>query len=442
MREEKSRRLFAKAVEMIPGGVNSPVRAFRAVGRAPFFVERAQGPWIIDVDGNKYLDYVCSWGPEILGHAHPKVVEAVQRVCEKGLTFGIPTAGEVELAELIRSCVPDMEMMRLVSSGTEAVMSAVRVARGYTGREKIIKFSGNYHGHSDGLLVKAGSGLMTQSVPDSAGVPTGYAESTLTAAYNDEDSVRRLLKENRGQVAAIVVEPVAANMGVVLPKLGFLEFLRRVTEEEGALLIFDEVITGFRLALGGATEYTGVHADLHTFGKIVGGGMPLAVYGGAKDVMSCVAPLGAVYQAGTLSGNPVAVTAGITTLKILMEDQDIYKRIDRRAGMLAEAFRREGLTVNRAGSLLSAFFVPGWDAPGEHKAAGEKRNENGCAVENYEDACRCDRQAFADYFNRMLARGIYVAPSQFEAMFVSDAHSDELIQRTCEAIGESVRQGA
>lgn len=440
MREEESKQLFKKAVEIIPGGVNSPVRAFGAVGRHPFFVERAQGPWIMDVDGNKYLDFVCSWGPGILGHAHPEVIGAVQRVCEKGLTFGAPTAGEVELAELICACVPDVEMVRLVSSGTEAVMSAVRVARGFTGREKIIKFSGNYHGHSDGLLVKAGSGLMTQSVPDSAGVPAGYAESTLTAVYNDEESVRRLMEENQGQVAAVVVEPVAANMGVVPPKAGFLEFLRRITKEEGALLIFDEVITGFRLALGGATQYTGVHADLHTFGKIVGGGMPLAAYGGRKNIMSCVAPLGAVYQAGTLSGNPVAVTAGITTLKILMEDQGIYERIDRRAGKLAEAFGREGLTVNRAGSLLSAFFVPGWDKADADGAKGREGNLR--SVENYEDASRCDRQAFSDYFNRMLERGVYVAPSQFEAMFVSDAHSDELIQKTCEAIGGSIREGA
>lgn len=403
-----SQRLFHRAKELIPGGVNSPVRAFGAVGGQPFFVERAQGPWLIDADGNRYIDYVCSWGPSILGHAHPRVVEAVKRVCEKGLTFGAPTAGEVELAELIQTCVPDIEMVRLVSSGTEAVMSAVRVARGYTGRDKIIKFAGNYHGHADGLLVKAGSGLMTQSVPDSAGVPEGYAAYTLTAVYNDEESVQRLMEENRGQIAAIVVEPVAANMGVVPPKEGFLEFLRRITREHDALLIFDEVITGFRLSLGGATEYTGVHADLHTFGKIVGGGMPLAAYGGRRDIMSCVAPLGPVYQAGTLSGNPVAVTAGITTLKLLMEDTGIYERIDRRAAKLEKAFGESGLRVNRAGSLLSAVFIPGG-------------------------------QAFAEYFHSMLARGIYVAPSQFEAMFVSDAHTDELIDRTCEAIRESVK---
>ena len=438
----KSEQLFNRAQQLIPGGVNSPVRAFRAVGRHPFFVERAQGPWLIDEDGNKYLDYVCSWGPGILGHAHPEVIEAVQRVCEKGLTFGAPTAGEVELAELIQTCVPEMEMVRLVSSGTEAVMSAVRVARGFTGREKIIKFAGNYHGHSDGLLVKAGSGLMTQSVPDSAGVPAGYAASTLTAVYNDEESVRRLMEENHGQVAAVVVEPVAANMGVVPPKKGFLEFLRRITEDEGALLIFDEVITGFRLALGGATEYTGVSADLHTFGKIVGGGMPLAAYGGRRDIMSCVAPLGAVYQAGTLSGNPVAVTAGITTLKILMEDTGIYERLDRRAAKLAEAYRQEGLTVNRAGSLLSAFFVPGWNSADGVAAGSGDQKECGQSIENYEDACKCDKQAFADYFNRMLEHGIYVAPSQFEAMFVSDAHTDALIDKTCEAIQGSVGRSA
>ena len=425
VKNTQSERYFDRAKELIPGGVNSPVRAFGAVGGHPFFVERAQGPWLYDVDGNQYLDYVCSWGPGILGHAPQRVLDAVQRACGKGLTFGAPTPGEVELAELIQTCVPDMEMMRLVSSGTEAVMSAVRVARGYTGRDKIIKFAGNYHGHSDGLLVKAGSGLMTQSVPDSAGVPSGYVASTLTATYNDKESVQRLMEENKGQVAAIVVEPVAANMGVVLPQTGFLEFLRRITQENGSLLIFDEVITGFRLGLGGATQYTGVHADLHTFGKIVGGGMPLAAYGGRKEIMSCIAPLGAVYQAGTLSGNPAAGAAGIETLKILIEDPDIYERIDRRADRLAKAFCAKGLTVNRAGSLLCAFFMPGWEKR-------EEGQEN--MVENYEDACCCDKEAYARYFHYMLANGIYVAPSQFEAMFLSDAHSDDLIEKTCSVI--------
>lgn len=410
-----SERLFQKASELMPGGVNSPVRAFGGVGKTPFFVERAQGPYLYDADGSRYLDYVCSWGPAILGHAHPRVIEAVQKACRDGLTFGAPTRKEVELAELIHSCVPEVEMLRLVSSGTEAVMSAVRAARGFTGRDKIIKFAGNYHGHSDGLLVKAGSGLMAQSVPDSAGVPAGYAKSTLTAAYNDCESVRMLMEENRGEIAAIVVEPVAANMGVVPPVPGFLEFLRRITAEHGALLIFDEVITGFRLALGGASEYTGVLADLHTFGKIVGGGMPLAVYGGRRDIMSCIAPKGPVYQAGTLSGNPVAVTAGIETLKILMDHPEIYAFLDRQAAKLETAYRKKGLTVNRAGSLLSAFFCEG-------------------AVGCYEDACQCDTKAFAGYFSWMLSQGIYVAPSQFEAMFVSTAHSDELIEKTCEVI--------
>ncbi len=447
MENVRSEQLFNRAQQRIPGGVNSPVRAFGAVVRHPFFVQKAQGPWLFDADGHRYLDYVCSWGPGILGHAHPKVVEAVQRACADGLTFGAPTAGEVELSELIGVCVPDVEMVRLVSSGTEAVMSAVRVARGFTGREKIIKFAGNYHGHSDGLLVKAGSGLMTQSEPDSAGVPAGYAADTLTAVYNDEESVRALMEENYGRVAAVVVEPVAANMGVVPPKKGFLEFLRRITKEHGALLLFDEVITGFRLGLGGASEYTGVHADLYTFGKIVGGGMPLAAYGGRRDIMSCVAPLGAVYQAGTLSGNPVAVAAGITTLKILMDDTGIYERIDRRAGKLSGAYRKAGLVVNRAGSLLSAFFVPGWNAGGVWENTSEtgdreqERRRKLRQVENYEDACLCDRKAFAAYFNNMLERGIYVAPSQFEAVFVSDAHSDALIEETCEAIAACVGSG-
>ncbi len=414
----RSEQLFEKASRLMPGGVNSPVRAFGAVGGHPFFVRRAQGPWLYDEDGSRYLDYVCSWGPCILGHACPPVIEAVQRACADGLTFGAPTEKEAVLAEMISACVPDVEMVRLVSSGTEAVMSAVRVARGFTGREKIIKFEGNYHGHSDGLLVKAGSGMMTQSVPDSAGVPAGYAKTTLTAVYNDSESVRRLMEENRGEVAAVVVEPVAANMGVVLPKPGFLEFLRRITEENGALLIFDEVITGFRLGLGGATEYTGVHADLHTFGKIVGGGMPLAAYGGSGKIMSCVAPLGPVYQAGTLSGNPVAVTAGIETLKILMDRPQLYLELEEKAARLENAFLKKGLTVNRAGSLLTPFFL-----------GGEK-------AENYGDVLKSDRKAFSAYFAWMLSRNIYVAPSPFEAMFVSAAHTDELIAETCRAIGE------
>ena len=416
--KSRSEELFEQASRRMPGGVNSPVRAFGAVGGHPFFVKKAKGPWLYDEDDRRYLDYVCSWGPCILGHAFPAVIEAVQKACEDGLTFGAPTRKEGILAELICSCVPDVEMVRLVSSGTEAVMSAVRVARGFTGREKIIKFEGNYHGHSDGLLVKAGSGMMTQSVPDSAGVPAGYAASTLTAVYNDTRSVQRLMEQNREEVAAVVVEPVAANMGVVPPKPGFLEFLRRITQENGALLIFDEVITGFRLGTGGATEYTGVRADLHTFGKIVGGGMPLAAYGGSREIMSCVAPLGPVYQAGTLSGNPVAVTAGIETLKILMDHPEIYQGLEEKAACLERAFQKKGLTVNRAGSLLTPFFT-----------GGKK-------VENYGDALGCDREAFRAYFAWMLSQNIYVAPSPFEAMFVSNAHTEELIEQTCRAIEE------
>ena len=416
--KSRSEELFEQASRRMPGGVNSPVRAFGAVGGHPFFVKKAKGPWLYDEDDRRYLDYVCCWGPCILEHAFPAVIEAVQKACEDGLTFGAPTRKEGILAELICSCVPDVEMVRLVSSGTEAVMSAVRVARGFTGREKIIKFEGNYHGHSDGLLVKAGSGMMTQSVPDSAGVPAGYAASTLTAVYNDTRSVQRLMEQNRGEVAAVVVEPVAANMGVVPPKPGFLEFLRRITQENGALLIFDEVITGFRLGTGGATEYTGVRADLHTFGKIVGGGMPLAAYGGSREIMSCVAPLGPVYQAGTLSGNPVAVTAGIETLKILMDHPEIYQGLEEKAACLERAFQKKGLTVNRAGSLLTPFFT-----------GGKK-------VENYGDALGCDREAFRAYFAWMLSQNIYVAPSPFEAMFVSNAHTEELIEQTCRAIEE------
>lgn len=382
----KSEELFKKAQNIMPGGVNSPVRAFNAVKKTPFFVEKAQGAYIYDADGNKYIDYVCSWGPGILGHAYPKVIEAVKKVCDNGLTFGAPTEKELILAELIQKCVPSMEMIRLVSSGTEAVMSAVRVARGFTGRDKIIKFIGCYHGHSDGLLMKAGSGVLTEAIPDSAGIPKDYAKYTLLADYNDENSVRKLMEQYGDDVACIVVEPVAANMGVVPPKSGFLKFLREITKQYGALLIFDEVITGFRLALGGAQEYYGVTPDLSTFGKIVGGGMPLAVYGGRKDVMSCVAPVGA-----------------------------IYSEIDRKASILEKAYKQIGLQTKRVGSLLSVFFTD-------------------TEISNYKDVSTCDVNKFADYFNHMLNNGIYVAPSQFESMFVSFAHTDEIIKQTANVI--------
>lgn len=411
----KSEELFNKALNKMPGGVNSPVRAFNAVKKTPFFVEKAQGPYIYDVDGNKYVDYVCSWGPGILGHAHPKVVEAVKKVCENGLTFGAPTEKELILAELIQKCVPSMQMMRLVSSGTEAVMSAVRVARGYTKREKIIKFIGCYHGHSDGLLMKAGSGVLTEAIPDSAGIPRDYSKFTLLANYNDENSVRQIMEKYGDDIACIVVEPVAANMGVVPPKPNFLKFLRDITKQYGSLLIFDEVITGFRLALGGAQEYYEITPDLSTFGKIVGGGMPLAVYGGRKDVMSCVAPVGAVYQAGTLSGNPVAVTAGIETLKILIENKEIYSEIDKKTEILENAYKKIGLQTHRVGSLLSVFFT---DKP----------------IINYDDVLTCDTNKFARYFDYMLKNKIYVAPSQFEALFVSYSHSARIIEQSIDII--------
>ena len=413
----KSEELFKKAQNIMPGGVNSPVRAFNSVKRTPFFVDSAKGAYIYDVDGNKYIDYVCSWGPGILGHAHPRVIEAVKKVCEKGLTFGAPTEKEIILDELIRKCVPSMEMMRLVSSGTEAVMSAVRVARGFTGRDKIIKFTGCYHGHSDGLLMRAGSGVLTEAIPDSAGVPKGYAKYTLLADYNDENSVRELMQQYGEEVACIVVEPVAANMGVVPPTPTFLKFLREITNQYGALLIFDEVITGFRLSLGGAQEYYGIKPDLSAFGKIVGGGMPLAVYGGRKDVMSCVAPIGAVYQAGTLSGNPVAVTAGIETLKILIENQEIYSEIDKNTAIIEDAYKSIGLQTKRVGSLMSVFFT---DNP----------------INSYKEVVTCDTDKFADYFNHMLTHGIYVAPSQFEAMFVSVAHSADVIEQTVDVVAK------
>ena len=419
MNTEKSKVLFEEAKNYMPGGVNSPVRAFNAVGRNPLFIHKAKGSKIYDEDGNEFIDYVCSWGPGILGHAHPKVIEAVKNACDYGLTYGAPTAKETELARLITTLMPQIEMLRLVSSGTEAVMSAVRAARGFTGRDMIVKFRGCYHGHSDGLLVKSGSGLLSNAVPDSAGVPADYTKNTLIAEYNNKKSVEELFDKFGKNIACIVVEPVAANMGVVLPDKDFLPFLRKITEENGSLLIFDAVITGFRLGLGGAGEYFGVKADLTTLGKIVGGGMPIGVFGGRKDIMSCVSPLGKVYQAGTLSGNPVAVTAGIETLKLLMENRDIYEKIDKSAAKIEKAFNESSakVRVNRIGSLMSAFFT-------------EKE------VRDYDGATSSDTAEYARYFGYMLENGIYIAPSQFEAMFVSAAHSEEDIEKTCKVIKE------
>ena len=414
--DTRSKELFERARKHIPGGVNSPVRAFGSVGRAPRFIASAKGDRITDVDGNEMIDYICSWGPGILGHTHPRVIQAVQRACEDGLTYGAPTEKEVQLAELIAELIPGMEVSRLVSSGTEAVMSAIRAARGFTRRDKIVKFKGCYHGHSDGLLVKAGSAALTTSVPDSAGVPADYTKNTLVAQYNDTTSVEEIFRTNPDEIAAVIVEPVAANMGVVLPEPGFLEFLREITERYGALLIFDEVITGFRLGLGGAQEYYGITPDLTTLGKIVGGGMPIGAYGGRRDIMQMISPDGPVYQAGTLSGNPIATTAGIETLQILKEDPAIYDRLEKKAEKVAKAVKEaagDSVCVNQMGSLLSIFFTP------------QK-------VQDYESAVCSDTKRYAEYFGYLLDRGIYVAPSQFEAMFLSDAHTDEDIQKTCQ----------
>ncbi len=417
MRYKNSEELYNKAVNLMPGGVNSPVRAFLNVDRTPVFIDRAKGDKIYDVDGNEYIDYVCSWGPGILGHAHPKVIEAVKAACEKGLTFGAPTRNEVELAELIKSIMPSMEVMRMVNSGTEATMSAIRTARGYTGRDMILKFKGCYHGHSDGLLVKAGSAALTSAVPDSAGVPESYTKNTLVALYNDENSVKELFEKYGNDIACVIVEPVAANMGVVLPEKGFLQFLRDITEKYNSVLIFDEVITGFRLGLGGAQEYYGIKPDMTTLGKIVGGGMPMAVYGGRKEIMDFVSPVGKVYQAGTLSGNPVATTAGIATIKILMENKNIYSDIEKKTSKIAEALKYIGLSVNQAGSLLCGYFTDR-------------------EVKNYDDALSSDTKKYAEFFAWLIDRGIYVAPSQYEAMFISAAHSDEDIEKTCGIIRE------
>ena len=391
-----SEELFDRAVKVIPGGVNSPVRAYGAIGIAPRFIDRADGCHIYDVDGKEYVDYIDSWGPMILGHNFPEVKESVLKACEKGLSFGCATAIEVEMAEFICDHIPHVDMVRMVNSGTEAVMSAVRVARGFTGKNKIIKFAGCYHGHSDAMLVSAGSGVMTSGVPDSAGVPKGCTEDTMTAVYNDLDSVRALMEQADGQTAAVIVEAVGANMGVVPPKKGFLEGLRKLCDEYGALLIFDEVITGFRLAFGGAAEYFGVTPDLVTYGKIIGAGMPVGAYGGRREIMELVSPVGKVYQAGTLSGNPIAMAAGLTQLKYLYEHQEIYKDLEEKGkrlyGGMEKILAEKNLPyhINHVSSLGSLFFT-------------EQE------VVDYTSAKSSDTKAFSEYFKGMLAQGIHMA---------------------------------
>ncbi|MGM9659615.1 MAG: glutamate-1-semialdehyde 2,1-aminomutase [Faecousia sp.] len=413
----RSEQLFAAAQEVMPGGVNSPVRACRSVGTYPRFLERGLGSHVWDVDGNEYIDLIGSWGPLILGHCCEAVEQAVEQAIRKGLSFGAPTEAEVDMAQLVCE-MTGVEMVRMVNSGTEAVMSALRLARGATGRSKIIKFAGCYHGHTDAMLVKAGSGALTGGAPDSAGVPAEIAGDTLTASYNDLASVEALLKANPGQVAAVIVEPVAANMGVVPPRPGFLQGLRKLCDENGSLLIFDEVITGFRLAPGGAQAYFGVHADLVTYGKIIGGGMPVGAYGGSRKLMELVAPLGPVYQAGTLSGNPVAMAAGLAQLRILNSTPEIYTELERRGAML-QAGLQDALSgiptqVNRVGSLLTVFFT---DKP----------------VTGYDAARSSDLEQFRRWYLGLLGQGIYSAPSQFEAMFLCNAHTDDEIHRIIDA---------
>ena len=446
---DRNAELFARAERLIPGGVNSPVRAFRSVGGTPVFAARAKGQYLWDENGKRYTDYIGSWGPMILGHAYEPVVEAVKKAAELGTSYGLPTEAEVEMAELVCSLVPGVEMVRMVSSGTEAVLSALRVARGFTGRELIVKFEGCYHGHSDSMLVKAGSGLATAGQPDSAGVTRGTAETTLTCAYNDADGLEKIFAEFGEHIAAVIVEPVAANMGVVLPdddvpqaakdatgdvgweveypecgrlpeRKGFLERVREITTRYGALLIFDEVITGFRLGINCASGYFGITPDLSTFGKIIGGGMPVGAYGGRRDVMSCVAPIGPVYQAGTLSGNPLAMAAGLATLKTLRDNPNIYRDLNYlRASLgagLATMFAEKGLRAFVQGieSLSTVFFS---ETP----------------VYSYADAKKCDTARYARFFNGMLGRGVLMAPSQFEAMFLSAAHTNDDVEQFLDA---------
>ncbi len=412
----------------MPGGVNSPVRAFRAVGGEPIVFAFGKGPYLYDVDGNEYLDYVCSWGPLILGHAHASVVEILKRAAERGTTFGAPTELEAEMARLVVDAVPSIELVRFVNSGTEATMSALRLARGFTGRDKIVKFEGGYHGHSDGLLAKAGSGLATLSLPDSAGVPASFAEQTLVVPYNDAQAVRHVFERHANEIAALIVEPVAANMGVVPPADGFLQSLREITRDAGALLIFDEVVTGFRLALGGAQAVYGVQPDLTCLGKVIGGGLPVAAYGGRREIMEQLAPLGPVYQAGTLSGNPLAMASGVITLRIL-SGEGAYGVLDDLAAKLTNGLetlaRRAEMPVqiNRAGSMFTLFFA---DAP----------------VADYASAKHADTERYARFFRALLERGVYFPPSQFEACFVSLAHMERDIDATLEvaeaALGEIV----
>lgn len=426
MKTQRSKQLFQAAQELIPGGVNSPVRAFRSVGGQPRFIKRAKGSRLYDADGNRYIDYVLSWGPMILGHAPLSVVKAIQRAAANGTSYGAPTELEIQLAGMIRDALPSMEQLRLVSSGTEAVMSAIRVARGFTKRDGILKFEGCYHGHSDYLLAKAGSGLATLGIPDSPGVPADFTRHTLTAPYNDLGAVRQIIREHHASLACVIVEPIAGNMGVVPPAPEFLPALRRLTEEHGMLLIFDEVISGFRVQYGGAQTLFGITPDLTVLGKIIGGGLPVGAYGGRRDIMSLIAPSGPVYQAGTLSGNPLAVTAGIETLKRL-KSPGVYRKLEQGSAELSEgigaAARKAGVALaqTRIGSMMGAFFTKG-------------------PVTDWSSAKQSDQQAYAKFFHRMLDRGVYFAPSQFEAAFLSLAHTPKDIEHTIRSAHAAFRK--
>jgi glutamate-1-semialdehyde 2,1-aminomutase len=416
MKTAKSEEWFDRAQAHIPGGVNSPVRAFLGVGGTPLFIARGEGSRLFDVDGNSYIDYICSWGPLILGHLPPPVVDALHQVLEIGTSFGAPTGQEVELAELIAKIVPSMQMVRLVNSGTEATMSALRVARGFTGRDLTVKFEGCYHGHVDSLLVKAGSGMATLGIADTAGVPACFAATTIALPYNSIAAVEQTFATQGDKIAAVIVEPVAGNMGCIPPAAGFLEALRELTARHGALLIFDEVMTGFRVALGGAQKRFEILPDLTTIGKIVGGGLPMAAYGGRADIMKKVAPVGPIYQAGTLSGNPLAVAAGLTVLRYLVAHPEVYDILEARGAQLCE-WVPPGVTVNRVGSMFTFFLTPD-------------------PVTDWETAARSDKLRFGELFHFMLQRGVYLAPSQFESGFISTAHSEGDIRDTVEAMRE------
>jgi glutamate-1-semialdehyde 2,1-aminomutase len=415
MNHSRSEALFRRAQELIPGGVNSPVRAYRSVGGSPPFIARGEGSHLFDVDGNEYIDYVGSWGPLLLGHRHPAILAALEHALTIGTSFGAPTEQEVEMAEAICDAVPSIEMVRLVSSGTEATMSAIRVARGFTGRDLTVKFEGCYHGHVDSLLVKAGSGVATLGIADTQGVPKAFCDTTIALPYNSVDAVEQAFHEHAGRIAAVIVEPVVGNMGCVPPEPGYLEALREITARDGALLIFDEVMTCFRVAFGGAQQRFGIRPDLTTLGKVIGGGLPVGAYGGRRDIMSKVAPVGPIYQAGTLSGNPLAVAAGLAMLRYLKAHPEVYVRLEALAAELCAA-PPPGVTVNRVGSMFTFFFNEG-------------------PVTDWESAKRSDTARFGRFFRHMLERGIYLAPSQYEAAFVSAAHTEEDIGRTIAAAG-------